>query len=192
LRLALDAARGRRLEPEPLRRDVPAAALAHAVGAFAQPLEGTLDLYHVPGRGLWDRKSLGSIYEKNGELKLQVWVLCLFSIGTVLFEGAIMRQECSLVAWTKVRVVENGGRRGRGRADGLGSHRSSCGMIVIYIVLRSEKVIAVRGLVIVDVVRRLLGRILGLHQALSRLPWWPQVLSVVIFWNAVCIVERVR
>ena len=47
MRLALDAARGRRLEPEPLGGDAPAAAFADAVRAFVEPLESTLDLLPV-------------------------------------------------------------------------------------------------------------------------------------------------
>lgn len=45
--LALDAARGGRLVPQPGFRDVPAAAFADPVGAFPEPLERALYLLPV-------------------------------------------------------------------------------------------------------------------------------------------------
>jgi hypothetical protein len=97
-----------------------------------------------------------------------------------------MGQEGSLVAWAEVGVVEDGGRRGRGCADRLGSYRSRPGSIVVDVVLRGEKVVAIRRLVVIDVVRGLMGGILRLHHTVSSLPWWPQVRSIVVLsWNAV-------
>ena len=45
--LALDAARGGRLVPQPLRRDPVAAVLADPVGALAHALQRALDLLAV-------------------------------------------------------------------------------------------------------------------------------------------------
>src|SRR5438552_13139559 len=81
--LAFDAARCRRLVLQPGFRYAPAAAFADPVGAFAQPLQGALDLLPVLVEQVYEQVRRLPVGQRLGEVRV-LWNPCDHAAGHVV------------------------------------------------------------------------------------------------------------